>query len=239
MTGYLFSDISAWISTHGPIAFLGSFLWGLSSVLLSPCAIGSLPLIVAYMAGQSELRSEKSAFIYSLLFSGGLFLALSLVGVACALLGRLLGDVGITLHLLIGLFLVWLGSRLFMQKTCSIPLPFLQKIAVKGGIGAFLVGGTYGIVAGPCTFGFVAPILAVITLGGNLGQGSVMMLMFSLGHCLPLVLAGVSVARLKTYLESRSVFNASLAFQKMAGVLIVLLGAYFAINPIVNAIIGN
>lgn len=208
-------------------------------MLLSPCAIGSLPLIMAYIAGQTELKSDNRAFMYSLLFSGGLFGALSLVGLICALLGRLLGDVGILLHLLIGLFLVWLGARLFTQRSCSLPIPFLQKVAIRGGIGAFIVGGTYGIVAGPCTFGFIAPLLAVVTLSGNVGQGSLMIILFSIGHCLPLVLAGISIARLKAYLENRAVFNASLAFQKAAGILIVLLGAYFAINPIFQAIKGH
>ncbi|MFN3534763.1 MAG: cytochrome c biogenesis CcdA family protein, partial [Desulfatiglandales bacterium] len=199
------------------------------------CALGSFPLIVAYVAGQPDLDSlegTRRAFKYSVLFSLGLFGTLSLVGVACSILGRLLGDVGAVVEVIIGLFLIWLGTRLFMQRSCSLSLPALRRIKVEGASGALLVGGAYGVVAGPCTFGFVAPLLAVITINGDLLRGVLMIILFSLGHCLPLVLAGVFVGRLRAYLESKAISKTSIVFQRAAGMLILVVGVYFASRPI-------
>lgn len=235
----IFSNISAWLSVYGPLAYVASFLWGLASILISPCGMGSFPLVVAYVAGQRDLSSPKKAIQYGLLFSLGLFSALSLVGITCSLMGRLLGDVGTWLQVAIGVFLVWLGSRLFFQRSCSIPFPFFQRIALQGRLGAFIMGGAYGVVAGPCTFGFIAPLLAIITVGSNPWQAILMITMFSVGHCLPLILASISVAGLKAYLESRLLSNISFFFQKGAGVLIVAIGIYFALNPFLYALSKN
>ena len=227
----ILSNVSLWLSVHGIIAYGASFLWGIASVLLSPCAMASLPLVVAYVAGQPDLVEGKKAFKYSLAFSGGLFLTLIVVAGICSSLGRLMGDVGIGVQLFIGFFLFWVGMKVFAQKTCSIPFPMLHKINIQGTTGAFLMGASYGVVAGPCTFGFVAPLLAIITVSKDVLKGLLMIVLFSVGHCLPLVMAGTFVAKLKTYLQSQTVFKASMIFQKFAGIVICALGVYFAINP--------
>ena len=80
----------------GTMAFavLGSFLWGMVSVLFSPCHLASIPLMVAYVAGQEKAVNPWQAVGYSAAFSIGLFITIAAIGVACALLGRMLGDVG-------------------------------------------------------------------------------------------------------------------------------------------------
>jgi len=231
----ILTNVSMWLSLHGIVAYVASLLWGITSVLLSPCAMASLPLIVAYVAGQPDLVEDRKAFKYSLAFSAGLFFTFTIVAGICSILGRLMGDVGIGLQLFIGVFLFWVGMKVFAQKTCSISFPLLHKINIQGTTGAFLMGAAYGVVAGPCTFGFVAPLLAIITVSKDLPKGLLMIILFSIGHCLPLVLAGTFVAKLRNYLQSQSVFKASMVFQKFAGVIICALGVYFAINPFLKS----
>ncbi len=92
MLDSFFLTINAWMTSASAIAFIGCFLWGMVSVLFSPCHLASIPLIVAYVAGQETAVNPKRASLYAGAFTGGLFATIALVGVICAWLGRMLGD---------------------------------------------------------------------------------------------------------------------------------------------------
>ena len=84
--------INEWIAGGTTIAALGCFLWGMVSVVFSPCHLASIPLIVGYVGGQQQLLKPKEAGFYSVAFTSGLFITIAVVGIVCALLGRVLGD---------------------------------------------------------------------------------------------------------------------------------------------------
>lgn len=85
--------INLWMTDTFAVAVLGSFLWGIVSIVFSPCHLASIPLMVGYVAGQGQMLQGREATGYALLFSLGLFFSIGLVGVGCALLGRMLGDI--------------------------------------------------------------------------------------------------------------------------------------------------
>ena len=72
---------------------------------------------------------------------------------------------------------------------------------LKGMLGAFTLGLAYGVLSGSCTFGFIAPILAIITVQGKIAAGTLLIILFGIGHCLPIVVAGSSAAAVKKVLE--------------------------------------
>ena len=105
----LFLTVNNWISGGSVIAGLGCFLWGMISVLFSPCHLASIPLIVAYVGGQEQALNPKQAGVYSSSFTLGLFISIALIGIVCALLGRMLGDVGNFWQILVGAVLIWVA----------------------------------------------------------------------------------------------------------------------------------
>ena len=66
--------------------------------------------------------------------------------------------------------------------------------------------------------------------------GIALILIFALGHCIPIVIAGSSTAAVKGLLENSSWQGASLVFRKGAGAVIILLGLYFITAPFVRAL---
>ena len=124
------------------------------SVLFSPCHLASIPLIVGYVAGQDRLVEGRQAALYAGLFTFGLFLTIAAIGVICALLGRMLGDVGPYWTIVVGLILLCM----------SMGGNLMGRFKLRGMGGAFMLGLAYGVLSGSCTFGFIAPILAVITV---------------------------------------------------------------------------
>ena len=88
--------VNNWLIGGTAIAAMGAFFWGMISMVFSPCNMASIPIIIAYVGGQEKLVQTRQAGFYSLAFIFGLFITIALIGVICALLGRMLGDVGIT-----------------------------------------------------------------------------------------------------------------------------------------------
>lgn len=231
MLDSLFLTVNQWMTGGTAIAALGCFLWGMISVVFSPCHLASIPLIVAYVAGQNQTLKSKQAAHYAVAFTAGLFITIALVGVVCALLGRMLGDIGNYWQIPVGLVLIWVALGMFGVEKCSLSGSLPQKLRVNGLSGAFLLGLAYGVLSGSCTFGFIAPILALIAIQKKIMIGMVFILLFAVGHCIPIVIAGSSTAAVKRVLDSERLQGAGSWFRKSAGAVICLLAVYFILNP--------
>ena len=230
-----FITINEWITSGSMIAAVGCFLWGMVSVLLSPCHLASIPLIVAYVGGQQKILNPKEAGLYSLAFTAGLFITIALIGVICAWLGRLLGDVGSFWQVAVGGVLIWVALGMLGVEKCEVSGSMLYRLNLKGLSGAFGLGLAYGILSGSCTFGFIAPILAIITVQQKVAVGMLFILLFAIGHCLPIAAAGSFTAAVRKLMENSVWQGAGAWFRKAAGLVISLLGAYFIINPFITS----
>ncbi len=213
------------------VAAAGCFIWGMVSVLFSPCHMASIPLIVGYVGGQQKMVTPRQAGIYSVLFTLGLFITIALIGIACAMLGRMMGDVGPWFQIIIGAILIWVAMGMLGVASCSISGSLLYRLNVRGLAGAFILGLAYGVLSGSCTFGFIAPILAIITVQAKVATGIFLITLFGFGHCLPIAIAGSSAALIRRILENSSWQNTGSVFRKAAGIIIICLGIYFIVSP--------
>jgi cytochrome c-type biogenesis protein len=231
MLGSFFVTINYWMTGAPLWAALGCFLWGMVSVLFSPCHLASVPLIVAYVGGQESIMSPRRAASYAVAFTVGLFITIAVIGIICALLGRMLGDVGNYWQIPIGLILIWVALGMLGVEACSTSGSLLYRLNLRGFGGALILGLAYGVLSGSCTFGFITPILAIITIQQKLAMGILFILLFALGHCLPIVVAGSSTALVRKLIENQAWQGAGMWFRKGAGVVIAIIGVYFIGNP--------
>ncbi|WP_027188263.1 cytochrome c biogenesis protein CcdA [Desulfovibrio cuneatus] len=233
MLDQFFLTLNAWMVSSFGIALVGSFLWGVVSVLFSPCHLASIPLVVAYVAGQNKMMEGKEAAGYAGLFSIGLFISIALVGIACALLGRMLGDISPLWGIPVGLLFLYLGLDLMGVAKCRLPSA-KGALQLRGYSGALILGLSYGILSGACTFGFIAPLLAIVTVQEKIMHGIALLLLFGLGHCLPIALAGSSTALAQRLVADKGIQHISSWGRKVAGLIVVCIGLYFAVSPFVS-----
>ena len=231
----IFLIINSWMSQGLLLGAIGCFLWGMVSVLFSPCHLASIPLIIGYVGGQNHLLEGRRASLYAVVFTTGLFITIAVIGVVCSLLGRMLGDVGPYWTIVIGLLLIWVALDMLGVAKCSMPGGLMARLTLKGLSGAFILGLAYGVLSGSCTFGFIAPILAIVSIQAKLATGVLFILLFAVGHCLPIVVAGSSTAMIKRLLVSSSWQQGGRFFRRLAGTLIALLGVYFIVQPFISA----
>jgi len=230
--GFLLA-VNAWMTGGSLAAYAGSFLWGLVSVLFSPCHLASIPLMVGYVAGQGRLVEGREAVRYALAFTSGLFVTIALVGAVCTLLGRMLGDIGPYWTIAVGLVLLYVALDMLGVATCRLSGGLMARLKVRGVSGALVMGLGYGLLSGSCTFGFLAPLLAVITVQDQVLTGLGLILAFAVGHCLPIVAAGSSAALARRMMEGFS--GGSALVRRVAGVCVGLLGVYFIARPFLEA----
>lgn len=226
--------VNAWMTGSAGIAALGCFLWGMISVVLSPCHMTSIPLIVSYVAGQEQQVRPRGAAHYAMAFTAGLFITIAVVGAICSLLGRMLGEIGPWWTVLVGAILIWVALDMLGVKACSLSGSLMGGMRVRGVGGAFVLGLAYGVLSGSCTFGFIAPILALITLQQEVTRGVLMILLFAIGHCVPIAIAGSSTALVRHMLRNDRFHQGGLWFRRLAGVAIAGLGIYFIVRPFVE-----
>ncbi len=235
MLDLFFLKVNSWMTAGTTLAALGCFLWGIISVAFSPCHIASIPLIVSYVAGQDGALRAKHAAYYAVAFTVGLFITISLVGIVCSLLGLMLGEIGPYWTILVGAVLIWVALDMLGLTKCSMSGGLIARIKIRGLAGAFLLGLAYGVLSGSCTFGFIAPILAIITIQQKIVTGVLFIILFGIGHCIPIAVAGSSTATVKRLLESSSFYEGGAWFRRCAGIAIGLLGIYFVIRPFLPA----
>ena len=230
-----FVTLHLWMNQGLLLGALGCLLWGMVSVLLSPCHLASIPLIIGYVGGQQELIEGRRATFYAVLFTAGLFTTIAAIGIICSLLGRMLGDIGPYWTIAVGLILIWVALGMMGVSGCSVNGTMMAKLRLKGWSGALVLGLAYGILSGSCTFGFIAPILALITIQDTLLTGLLFIVVFGIGHCLPIAVAGSSAALVNRLLASSTWRQGGLWFRKTAAVMIVGLGCYFIVQPFLPA----
>lgn len=224
----LFDFLSQALYGTPAVAVFGSFIWGILSIILSPCHLASIPLIVGFIDEQGKITAKR-AFWISLLFSTGILVTIGLIGVVTGLLGRMLGDVGKYGNYFVAIIFFIIGLHLLE----IIPLPFLGNakqpgMKRKGLFAAFLIGLIFGIALGPCTFAYMAPMLGVVfsVASKNIVFAVTLVLAYAVGHCSVIVFAGTFSEIIQHYLDWNEKSNGAAILKKICGVLVVLGGVY-------------
>ena len=210
------------------MALAASFLWGVLSVLLSPCHLSSLPLIIGYI-NRNGLSTVKSAFYNSLLFAAGILITIAMIGLITGLLGGLIGDLGSVGNYIVAI--VFFAAGLYLLGVINPDWNFIhpEKVHSKGYLLAFLLGLLFGAGLGPCTFAFMAPVLGVVFQysAEHFAYAILLIAAFAVGHALVIAAAGTMSAKIGKYLNWADSSRAVLIFKKVCGVLVILGGVYF------------
>ncbi|MCF8239830.1 MAG: cytochrome c biogenesis protein CcdA [Melioribacteraceae bacterium] len=209
------------------IALLASFIWGILSILLSPCHLSSIPLVVGFISTQGKI-SVKRTFNISLVFSIGILITIALIGVITASLGRLMGDVGVYGNYFVAAIFFLVGLYLLDIIKIDWNTAGLKQTKVKGLLAALILGLLFGIALGPCTFAYMAPVLGVVfqTAQTNYFLAVLFLLAFGIGHCAVIVGAGTLAGKVQKYLNWSEESNIILWIKRVCGVLVILGGVY-------------
>jgi cytochrome c-type biogenesis protein len=225
MDELVFKVTEALGSSSAIVALAAALLWGVLSVLLSPCHLGTIPLVVGIVGatGDGEGRRRRGVWL-SLSFAGGMLVAIAVLGIIVVTAGFAVQGFGKVTNYVIAAVFLLAGLHL----TGLLPLP-LRGLAIKGGTrkgagAAAILGLLFGVGLSPCTFAFVAPILGVAFTSAATSPlwGASLFLAFGIGHCGLIGLAGSSTAFVQRYLDWNERSKALTVVKFICGVLVLV-----------------
>ena len=223
----LFTTLTRAVEGTPAIALGAAFVWGIFSIVLSPCHLSSIPLIVGFIDQQGRM-STRRAFSISSLFAVGILITIAAIGIVTAAAGRMMGDVGRYGNYIVAAIFFVVGLVLLDV----IPMPWSGPGQVgmkrKGPLAAFILGMVFGIALGPCTFAYMAPMLGVTfkLATSSMAYGVLLLAVYGVGHCSVIVLAGTSTGWVQKYLNWIEKSKGAVILKKVCGLLVLAGGVY-------------
>lgn len=187
----------------GPTTLALVFFAGLLTSL-GPCSLSLLPVTLAYLAGFGGERQPP--WRRSVIFAGGIVVALVSLGLVSGLMGRLYGRVPDQIPLLVGVLAVLMGLNLLGLLRIPLPAgpdPERWRSRVPAPLAPLAAGLAFGLAATPCTTPVLAVLLAWMAQSGSPVLGAMMLTCFGAGQVMPLLLAGTAAASLPGLLGLR------------------------------------
>jgi cytochrome c-type biogenesis protein len=223
----LFSQLTRAVEGMWFIAIPASFIWGILSIILSPCHLASIPLIVGFIDEQGRI-STRRAFWISTFFAVGILITIGAIGVITAAAGRMMGDIGQYGNYFVAVIFFVVGLHLLDVFTLPFSGPGQVRLKRKGILAAFILGLVFGVALGPCTFAYMAPMLGVTfkLASTHLLYGVLLLFMYGVGHCSVIVFAGTFTEVVQRYMNWNEQSKGAAVLKKICGGLVILGGLW-------------
>ena len=223
----LFTQLSHAVEGRPAVALAASAVWGVLSIVLSPCHLASIPLIVGFISKQGQMSAQRALWT-STLFAVGILITIAVIGAITAAAGRMMGDVGRYGNYFVAVIFFVVGLHL----VGVIPLSFAGAGQVgmkrKGYLAAFVLGLVFGVALGPCTFAYMAPMLAVTFRLASEAPvySAALLLAYGVGHCAVIVVAGTSTELVQRFLNWNEHSKGLAVLKVVCGVLVIIGGVW-------------
>lgn len=207
--------------------WLAPLLALLAGILTSvtPCALTSVPLVIGYVGGTGN-NDPKKAFRLSLTFALGMAATFTSLGTAASMLGKLMGTSSKWWYIALGILMLLMALQTW-EIYNFIPSTYLiSKNTKKGYIGAFIAGILGGVFSSPCATPVLIVLLGIVAKSGNVVWGILLLLLYSIGHSVLVLIAGTSVGFVKKVTSSGRYGLFSKILKLLTGIIILLIAFY-------------
>lgn len=223
--------INQWLSTLSKLIsesfYFAPFIALIAGVLTSvtPCALSSVPLIIGYVGGAGN-NDTKRAFRLSLVFAMGTAVTFTILGTIASTLGKLMGTSSSWWYISLGILMVLMALQMW-EVYNFIPLTYVKsKNMKKGYIGAFVAGVLGGLFSSPCATPVLVVLLSIVAKEGNVARGLLLLLLYSIGHSVLVIVAGTSMAFVTKLTSSNKYGVFSNVLKYFMGLIILLIAFY-------------
>lgn len=214
------------------LGLLIAFLGGTVS-FVSPCVLPLVPGYVSYIAGQSAARDPgprntsgpSVAVGFSVIFVVGFTTVFAIMGAGATALGQLFLSYRYELNIIGGSVVLVMGVLMLGLAT----IPGLQRdfrfhLDIPGGkpISAYVLGLAFGFGWTPCIGPVLGAILTVSAARATVGEGVLMLVVYSLGLGVPFILSAAFTSHLTRNLKTIKRFGRRV--QQIAGLSLMVMG---------------
>lgn len=199
-----------------------AFLEGIIT-FVSPCLLPMLPVYISYFAGGENNR--KRTLCNALAFIAGFTVVFLALGAFAGTVGAALQRYKTAVNLVTGGIVVIFGLNFsgilkigFLNRTKK---PDVQ-IKPEGIVSTFLFGMIFSIGWTPCVGAFLGSALMLASDRGTMGEGLLMLLLYSMGLGIPFLASALLLDRLKE--TFRFIKRNYLWINRICGIFLIIVG---------------
>lgn len=175
-----------------------AFLEGIIT-FISPCLLPMLPVYVSYFAGGTAKNTNKT-LINALSFVLGFTIVFVMMGALAGTVGSFLTKYQVAVNIVTGLVVVFFGLNFLGVFKLNIfkGMNWNTKTDNLGFFSSVLFGIVFSVGWTPCVGAFLGSALMMASQQGQVLQGVLMLLAYSLGLGIPFVFSAVLIDKMKT-----------------------------------------
>ncbi len=221
------------------VSFPAAFLAGLLS-FFSPCVLPLIPAYFTFITGYSleeltegNIEIRKKVILSTISFVSGFSVVFILMGASASYLGGLIYKHKDLIRIIGGVLIIILGIHLtgvFRIRS----LEFEKRIQIKKKpihfLGTFIIGMAFGAGWSPCIGPLLGSILIVAGSQETIGQGMVLLGVYSAGLALPFIIISVFINFLLVFMKRAS--RVLKYVNVVAGILLILVGLVLVTNKL-------
>ena len=221
------------------ISFPAAFLAGLLS-FFSPCVLPLIPAYFTFITGYSleeltegNIEIRKKVILSTISFVLGFSVVFILMGGSASYLGGLIYKYKNLIRIVGGVLIIILGIHLtgvFRIRS----LEFEKRIQIQKKpihfLGTFIIGMAFGAGWSPCIGPLLGSILIVAGSQETIGQGMVLLGVYSAGLALPFVIISVFINFLLVFMKRAT--RVLKYVNVVAGILLILVGLVLVTNKL-------
>jgi cytochrome c-type biogenesis protein len=222
------------------VSYPAAFIAGLLS-FLSPCVLPLIPAYFTFITGFSieELTEghhpeiRKKVFISTFFFVLGFSLVFILMGASASYLGSLMYTYRKFIRIAGGVLIILLGihlTGLIRIRGLDFEKRFDMKKKPLHFLGTIIVGMAFGAGWSPCIGPLLGSILIIAGSQETVGQGIVLLSIYSAGLALPFVLLSVFINFLLIFIKKAS--KVLKYVNVVAGVMLIVVGLILVSNKL-------
>lgn len=171
--------------------FLALLAGAITSV--TPCALTSVPLVIAYVGGTGQ-NDPRKGFALSAVFCLGMAATFTALGAAASLLGKLMGTSSPLWFIALGILMLLMALQVLGVFEFVPSTRLFSRNRRRGYLGAFFAGVLGGFFSSPCATPVLVVLLGLVAKSGDVGRGIFLLLLYSLGHSVLVLAAGTSTS---------------------------------------------
>lgn len=221
------------------VSFPAAFLAGLLS-FFSPCVLPLIPAYFTFITGYSleeltegNIAIRKKVILSTISFVLGFSVVFILMGGSASYLGGLIFKHKDLIRIIGGVLIIILGIHLtgaFRIRS----LEFEKRIQIQKKpihfLGTFVIGMAFGAGWSPCIGPLLGSILIVAGSQETIGQGMVLLGVYSAGLALPFVIISVFINFLLVFMKRAT--RVLKYVNVVAGILLILVGLVLVTNKL-------
>lgn len=210
-----------------PIAFLSGLL-----SFLSPCVLPLVPSYVSFITGLSLDDASQRRWValsHAVMFMLGFTVIFVAFGASATAVGTVLRQHRVWLERVGGLLIIVFGLYLlgaFRLGVFARERRFHIQDKPLGYLGSAFVGLAFGAGWSPCIGPILGAVLSYTAATATLGEGIVLLLIYSLGLGIPFLVAALAVERFTSWFQRYRRYIPIVT--RLSGALLVLVGALLA-----------